>query len=378
MPSPEPGAAFADVRRDARRELEICNACRYCEGFCAVFPAMMQRRTFGDGDIAYLANLCHDCKGCFHACQYAPPHPFGVNLPQTLAEVRHATYEQYAWPAPLARLFRHNGVVVCAAGALGIALALLLVALLRGADLSMPAGTGPGAFYAVIPASVMVALGAGAAGYAIVALAAGASRFWRDTGGGTPLAPRPAGVALGDVFTLRYLGGGHGGADGCNDADESFSQHRRRFHHLLFYGFLLCFASTTVAAFDEHVLGLAAPYPLLSLPVVLGTIGGLGMIGGAVGLGWIKVITDPAPTARAVLGADYALLGLLAAIAADGLLLLALRAGPAMAVLLTVHLGLVIAFFLVIPYSKMVHGLYRFLALLRNAIESRREKRWNE
>ena len=25
---------------EAARMLQICNACRYCEGFCAVFPAM--------------------------------------------------------------------------------------------------------------------------------------------------------------------------------------------------------------------------------------------------------------------------------------------------------------------------------------------------
>ena len=25
---------------EARRSMEICNACRYCEGYCPVFPAM--------------------------------------------------------------------------------------------------------------------------------------------------------------------------------------------------------------------------------------------------------------------------------------------------------------------------------------------------
>ena len=28
------------------RQMSICNACRYCEGYCAVFPAMELRRTF--------------------------------------------------------------------------------------------------------------------------------------------------------------------------------------------------------------------------------------------------------------------------------------------------------------------------------------------
>ncbi|MBV8868009.1 MAG: CitB family transcriptional regulator, partial [Acetobacteraceae bacterium] len=61
-----------DAVREARREMEVCNACRYCEGFCAVFPAMELRREFSSGDLSYLANLCHNCRGCYYACQYAP------------------------------------------------------------------------------------------------------------------------------------------------------------------------------------------------------------------------------------------------------------------------------------------------------------------
>jgi MinD superfamily P-loop ATPase len=45
--------------------MEICNACRYCEGFCAVFPAVELRREFSAGDLSYLANLCHGCRGCY-------------------------------------------------------------------------------------------------------------------------------------------------------------------------------------------------------------------------------------------------------------------------------------------------------------------------
>ena len=91
-----------DAVIDARREMEICNACRYCEGFCAVFPAMELRREFSAGDLSYLANLCHNCRGCYYACQYAPPHEWGINVPKALAEVRAESYAEYAWPKPLA------------------------------------------------------------------------------------------------------------------------------------------------------------------------------------------------------------------------------------------------------------------------------------
>jgi citrate/tricarballylate utilization protein len=106
------------------RVMQICNACRYCEGFCAVFPAMTRRRQFDEGDVGYLANLCHNCGACYHACQYAPPHEFGVNVPQALAAARNDSYAAYAWPATLAGLFRRNGPVchawcVCWFGANG-------------------------------------------------------------------------------------------------------------------------------------------------------------------------------------------------------------------------------------------------------------------
>jgi citrate/tricarballylate utilization protein len=105
--------------------------------------------------------------------------------------------------------------------------------------------------------------------------------------------------------------------------------------------------------------------------VLLGLFGGIGMMVGCAGLLWLKVVSDPAPNARSVLGADYALLGLLFLAAATGILLLGLRSTAAMGTLLAVHLGVILALFLLIPYSKMVHGLYRTLALVRHAIEGR-------
>ncbi len=76
---------------EGQRMASICNACRYCEGFCAVFPALERRLSFAEGDLAYLANLCHDCGSCYYACQYAPPHEFQVNFPKMLADIRMET-----------------------------------------------------------------------------------------------------------------------------------------------------------------------------------------------------------------------------------------------------------------------------------------------
>ena len=114
---------------EARRQAQICNACRYCEGYCAVFPAMHAERAFSDGDLTQLANLCHNCRGCYYACQYTAPHEFDLNLPQALAELRQDSWRSYAWPAGFGRLVDRSGLAI----AVGLVLAFaLLFALAQG------------------------------------------------------------------------------------------------------------------------------------------------------------------------------------------------------------------------------------------------------
>jgi citrate/tricarballylate utilization protein len=103
---------LVNLMSEADRQLTICNACRYCEGFCAVFPALERRRSFAEGDILYLANLCHDCQDCYTACMYAPPHEFDINIPALMSEVRLDTYERYASPRAFGRALRSQKVAV--------------------------------------------------------------------------------------------------------------------------------------------------------------------------------------------------------------------------------------------------------------------------
>src|ERR1700737_1636686 len=110
----KPLALTAD-EAEVNRQMQICNACRYCEGFCGVFPAMTRRLEFGKADIHYLANLCHNCGACLHACQYAPPHDFAVNVPQAMAKVRLQTYSDYAFPSTLGGLYKRAGLTVALA-----------------------------------------------------------------------------------------------------------------------------------------------------------------------------------------------------------------------------------------------------------------------
>ena len=68
---------------------------------------------------------------------------------------------------------------------------------------------------------------------------------------------------------------------------------------------------------------------------------------------------------------DRGFIALLFLISLTGLALLAWRDTPAMAVLLAVHLGTVMALFVTLPYGKFAHGVFRTAALLKFAIEKR-------
>jgi len=350
---------------EVARQMQICNACRYCEGFCAVFPAMTRRLEFGKADVNYLANLCHNCGACYHACQYAPPHEFAVNVPQTMAKVRVDTYSEYAVPASLGALYRRNGLTVALALAGGLALFLVLGVALQGAAFGTPLS---GNFYAIFPHNLLALLFGVVFVLAALSLGIGVTRFWKDVSAGTASAAAVA-EATRHALTLKYLDGGHG--DGCNEADDRFTLARRRFHHLTFYGFMLCFASTVVATFYHYFLGLAAPYPLFSVPVLLGTLGGIGLIVGPAGLLRLNLKRHPAHGDAQQKPLDRGFIALLLLTAASGLALLAWRDSGAMAWLLAVHLGIVIALFATLPYGKFAHGIYRSAALLKSSIEKR-------
>ena len=359
--------AMGAAEAEADRMLQICNACRYCEGFCAVFPAMTRRIEFTPSVVNYLANLCHNCGACLHACQYAAPHEFGVNIPRVMAQVRKETYITYAWPKSFGALYKSNGISVSMAVSLSIIFFLLLSALLNGSLFSGPLN---GNFYAIFSHNTLIVMFGAVFGFSLIAISVGIIDFWRGISAGA-ISASAAVEATHDALTLKYLGGGHG--DGCSNEDDAFSLWRKYFHHFTFYGFMLCFASTSVATIYHYFFDWHAPYALSSLPVILGTLGGIGLLVGPVGLLYLNLQRNSAHGDASQKPMDRAFIVLLFLISASGLLLLAYRDSAAMASLLAIHLGFVMGFFLTMPYGKFAHGLYRVAALLKNSIEKRQK-----
>ena len=343
--------------------MTVCNACRYCEQYCPVFPAMEQRVIFAKADLVYLANLCHNCGECLYACQYAPPHEFGINVPRTLAEIRLESYEEYCWPRFMGTAFRRSGIAAAVLLAAAFS-AILFVATLQQNRAAFNQAAPAGDFYNVIPHGVMVTLFGAVGLYVVTAIAIGLARFRREVSLAAPMFDRRA---LRDVLTLRHL---HTTGVDCTSGEEARSPWRRWFHHCTFYGFLLCFASTSVAAIYHTIFGWFAPYAVTSLPVLLGAGGGVGLLIGPAGLLALRRRRDPALSVDRQRGLDESFIVLLLLTSLSGLVLLVLRNQSVMAALLVVHLGAVLALFVTLPYGKFVHGIYRTAALVKFGRES--------
>ena len=362
--APHANAALAE----ADRLMVVCNACRYCEGLCAVFPAMEMRRVFPDGDLNYLANLCHGCGACYDACQFPPPHEFNVNVPLALAAVRNDSYRAYAWPGVFSGLFARNGLAVTVIATLAVVVFVFGYVALFGSATLRTTHQGVGAFYEVIAHRTLVVIFGGVFILAIVALVAGAIKFWRDIGA-PPSTLAQAGSlwdAFKDAGRLRYLDGGKGG---CAGSDRESTDTRKFFHHATFYGFMLCFLSTAVATVYHYAFGWEAPYAWYDLPVVLGTLGGVGLVIGPPGLLAAKFHRPDYLSDQTRRGMEIAFLAMLFLTGLSGLALLVLRDTSIMGSLLLVHLGIVFALFATMPYGKFVHGIYRYLALVHYAKE---------
>lgn len=347
---------MTDAQAEAARQIEICNACRYCEGFCSAFPAMFRDRVFDAGTVTQLANLCHNCRGCYYACQYTEPHEFALNLPAALAEVRTESWETYAWPGPFARLFQRHGLALAAALVVGIS-ALFWA-------LSALGGSGDG-FYAHLSHGAMVAIFVPAFLLPLAAMAVALRGYWRGVGG--------TGLVLGDwaeagrmIAEMRNLGGGQG--QGCNfENTDRFSNARRHAHQAVLWGFVLCFASTGSGTVLHYLFGLEAPYSFFSLPKLLGVPGGLLLVIGTVGMAVLKTKADRTLGDASVWGGEMGFILLLGLTGLTGLMLYAATGTGLVPGLLALHLGTVLTFFLTLPYSKMAHGFFRTAALLRDA-----------
>jgi citrate/tricarballylate utilization protein len=130
-----------------------------------------------------------------------------------------------------------------------------------------------------------------------------------------------------------------------------------------------------VATLYHYLFHWEAPYAFTSLPVILGSLGGLGLLIGPAGLLWLNLNRHPRHGDAAQKPMDRGFIALLLATSLTGFALLIWRDSGAMGLLLAIHLGIVMALFLTLPYGKFAHGIFRSAALLKWSIERRQPSR---
>ena len=344
------------TQEEAERQLGICNSCRYCEGYCGAFQAIVRYREFDQPTVSHLANLCHNCRGCYYACQYTEPHEFAINIPSLLANIRAENWEQHVKPQWLSRAMQRS---VWPYVVLTVLFVLLFSLVIGVPWLSAQP------FYASISHSLMVLIFAPLFLLPLVSLGLGIRSYWHSVGA-SKLSMQDMKEALIAAATLRQLSGGQG--QGCNyESEDKFSSQRRWAHQATMYGFLLCFASTSTATLFHYFLGLEAPYAFFSLPKLLGVTGGVLLSVGTAALAYLKSRANPELGSLARTAAEFVFIGLLFFVSTTGLLLYVFSGTALASAWLIIHLAFVATFFIAIPYSKMAHGFFRMAALCREA-----------
>jgi len=359
---------LSDTAKEADRQLKICNACRYCEGYCAVWPAMERRTDFKRGDVAYLANLCYNCRECYYACPFVPPHEFAINIPQILSQARLETYEAQSTPKGTSSFFRRPWLFSAVVGILGIALLFIFASLMGNPSRIFSTQLGAGSFYVIIPYLVIIGAGLGVGAYVLYTYALELRSFLAsiDLKLGDFFKPEAFFLASADALKHTFF---RGGGAGCNYPGEKGQYSYMSLHMMVFYGFLSAIVSTILAGIYQDYLHIMPPYAIATPPVLFGIAGGVLMVAATSVLLYYKVISDKAPSLKKMLSLDTAFLLTLDVTSITGFLVLFLRSTSAMGSMFLLHLGLVLALFVTAPYGKFAHAFYRFASLVKNRVE---------
>ena len=353
------------VQDESIRQYSICNACRHCEGFCPVWDAMERRNFLDTKDIKFFSYLCHDCRDCFDACPYSEPHEYGLNIPKINSAARVEIHKRETWPKPFTRIL--NGTYMAGVAILGVSALVLFSVVILMNGVSVLFSPQP-SVYSVVSYNFLVIVGMILGIYVIAMWIIQGAIFWEDIGGSrkTFFNIKSHWQTISDVLSHKWF---KGGGVGCDYPRATGSRTRMVFHMLMFFGILLDILATSSAAVIQHIIGYFPPYPIFSLPVLSGTIGGLMIISGAIGFLYMKSISDKSKASDTMLKMDYWVVYLLLFTAITGMLALVTRTSMFMGLIFIIHLSFVGTLYLVAPYSKLNHIVFRYLALVKDKSE---------
>jgi citrate/tricarballylate utilization protein len=349
---------------DARFSLNICNACRYCENICPVFKAIELRRVFTENDIIYLSNLCHDCRGCYYACQYAPPHAFDINLPKTFGILRLETYKKYK-NSNFSKKIIENPHLFSTVIFLISFLFYTISSIIYTGKVSLKGLFEQNiSFYGILPENFLIIT-------MLIPFTISLAIYTKNLIDYCTYIEIKKGDffklsnhirSLKSVILLEFLDGGR---YGCNYPNEEYSFSRKIYHQFVLYGFTAMLIATAIAAFMGHILKIKPPYNFTSLPVIFGTVGGVLVLLGLIGIIYLRTKMDRIPYSENINSMDINFIIILLMAVLTGFLVLIFRSTIFMPILLIIHLSVVITFFIMLPFSKLQHAVFRYASIFK-------------
>jgi quinone-modifying oxidoreductase subunit QmoC len=303
--------------------------------------------------------LCHQCGDCTRRC------PRGARPSDVMAAIRGENIVHYSWPRPFGRWAnRPTSVLVIVAIAFVVLLGASSIWQWSGAaavELSLAGRRAVFPFWSALPHWLLGSLFGTLLAFDVWVLARGARNFWRNMSAAereqndSSLAPTLR-IALSRILF-------HDDFAAC-----ATNQPRRRYHLLVVFGFVaLCLTSlwAVTARWNPLLAGTVYPLALWDPWKLLANLGGLSLLLGASLMLWERWRRPE--TAGATRASDAVLLGLLLLIGLSGFAsegLHWLRIEPLRYVVYLLHLALVFAMILLLPYSKLAHVVYRTVAMV--------------
>ena len=339
-----------DIYAEASRQLQLCNACRYCEGYCAVWEALDRRNEIGRNDVLYFSSLCHDCGQCFTVCPFTEPHEYALNIPKVLGSVRLDSYSANIWPGFLNRLIEYPSVFTSIILALSMTSMFLFVLITKGTltgRFTFPQVVSP-FDYRLATLSIYA--------FVLVLWIIEGHRYWSEINHGYKQKTGLSAIlgGLSDAFGHENF---KGGGAGCTYPDSKIRNFRLIFHPMVLFGFLIALVS----------ISFYPAFGLLFRMVYL--LGSAMMFFGSAGLMYGRTRSDRTGENPEMRKIDLPFTILLNLGGLTGIILVVFYGSGFDWSVFLIHDALIFTLFLLAPFGKFIHPVFRILALIKNRTE---------
>jgi citrate/tricarballylate utilization protein len=311
-----------------------------------VWDAIELKDLLNNSDAAYLANLCHDCRDCYYACPYnEPDHEFKLNIPKAMGDMRYETYTENIRPRFMKKLLEFPILITAGLTAMAIVISLLYAFF----------GFGFGRFQklpitAIIPDYLFRTFSLFIYAYTIILWSWEGHSYLKTISDGKHIGIRGLAGGLYDAFMhTNFKGGGMG----CKMPNENSRYTRIVFHVLVLFGFIIALIAIS---FYPNISGYVA---------IVYLIGSIFLATGSFGMIAIHLMDKSDLRSKKMSLLDYPFSLLLFASGFTGVLVVLSVGTSIYNWNFLIHDALILLVFLLAPYSKFIHPIYRTISLIK-------------